>query len=643
MVLPPERAILASVVSHNPNALVLFDNEQRISLINQAFTVSFGWEEAEMRGKSAAEFSQIMSSGITGGQWPNTLWSKEPSNCELELRKRDGQTLFVQLTGYGLEDESGNQAGYLISLADISERKLFELKLQETIERYTSLKKYNHDAVISLDLEGRVINYNNVAQRMLGRPVEELAGKDFSPYALVDRIGPILAEAHRDISVERILNGIQHSSGSVCEILASIAPIIINGEITGYYMIAKDISEQKKLLIEKEAAEAMTRAKSEFLAMMSHEIRNPMNGIIGMTRLLLSSPSLEGELREYVELIRKSGHSLLNIVNDVLDFTRLESGKSELNYEPFRLSELTGELLAIQMPNAVQKGLKLEVWNDERIPAQLIGDKSKLSQVLLNLIGNAVKFTDSGSIKVSFRLAGQRGDQLELEGVIEDTGIGISESELPQLFHPFTRLDNYLTRTVEGSGLGLAISRRLVEIMGGKIAVRSVVGEGSTFTFRVVCRVAPLELAAPVRVPQVSETTRPLRVLIGEDNEINQLVIRKMLEKSGHQVVLAANGAEVLEEIRRNNCYDLILLDILMPVMNGMETMQELQALQLDRLPYVIAVTANALKGDREACLAAGMDDYLSKPIRRDKLEQALAKYWASPKNNLTSAMDYGE
>ncbi|WP_101808994.1 PAS domain-containing hybrid sensor histidine kinase/response regulator [Paenibacillus pasadenensis] len=631
----PSRAMLASVISLSPVPLLLFDSGLSIMTVNPAFLRTFACTEQELTGLGADALARLCfpADSLCRAELAR-IRQLEPIDCEEEMTLQSGERRMFRIIGYALDGEEGAGGGYLLSLEDVSERKRFELQLQESVERYTSLKKYNHDAVISLDLQGRVINYNQEAGRLLGMPVEELAGKDFSPYLLVEEIGPILRQASQDTEAERQLSGMRHRSGRVTEILASIAPIIINGTIKGYYLIAKDMSEQKKLLIEKEAAEATNRAKNEFLTMMSHEIRNPMNGILGLTRMVLDTP-LEEEARRYIELIRKSSHALLHIVNDTLDYTRLESAGAEAAEErPFRLAELLDEIVAIQMPIVVQKGLKLETAISADVPAELLGDREKLGKVLLNLIGNAVKFTDRGQIRAVFSAGGEdRGSRL-IECEVSDTGIGITETEQQQLFHPFRRIGTYMTRAEEGSGLGLAISRRLVELMGGTIEVESEPGQGSRFRFRFAAKAARDQPphALPDAAMAAPEPDGPLRVLVAEDNEINQLVIRKMLEKSGHSVRVVANGAEVLEALQEPEPYDLLLLDILMPVLGGFETMDEIRAMGLARPPYVVAVTANALRGDREACLAAGMDDYLSKPIRRDKLEEAIDAYRSSSK-----------
>ncbi|QJC51739.1 PAS domain S-box protein [Paenibacillus albicereus] len=634
----PGRAMLASVISRSPNPLLLFDSGFRIIMVNPAFLRAFDCTAEELAGFGADAFARrcFPADSVCKAELAR-IRDREPIDCEEELTVAGGERRTFRVIGYELEGEAGSGGGYLLSLEDVSERKRFELQLQESVERYTSLKKYNHDAVISLDLQGRVINFNQEAARLLGKPAEELAGKDFSPYLLVEEsggtaeIGPILRQASEDTAAERKFTGMRHSGGRITEILASIAPIIINGTTKGYYLIAKDMSVQKKLLIDKEAAEATNRAKNEFLSMMSHEIRNPMNGILGLTRMMLDTP-LEGEARQYIELIRKSSHALLHIVNDTLDYTRLESEGTERAVErPFRLDELLDEIIAIHMPIIVQKELRLETSIAKDMPAELLGDRGKLGQVLLNLIGNAVKFTDRGDIRVAFTLKEGAGASLLVEGEVSDTGVGITEFEQQQLFHPFRRIGAYMTRTEEGSGLGLAISRRLVELMGGAIEVESTPGQGSRFRFRFAAKAVEARPSSGQAEPS-PESDGPLRVLVGEDNEINQLVIRKMLEKSGHAVRVVSNGAEVLEALQEEGPYDLLLLDILMPVLGGFETMAAMQKMKLEQPPYVVAVTANALRGDREACLEAGMDDYLSKPIRRDKLEEALAAFRISAK-----------
>ncbi|NOU71877.1 PAS domain S-box protein [Paenibacillus sp. LMG 31458] len=562
-----------------------------------------------------------------------TTISSEFRNLQL-----DGTIKYMQIRVSVTFDENGIPVKMNGTTQDITERKKVELKLQESVERYTSLKKYNHDAIISLDVKGRIINTNEMAERLTGYKVIEMRGERISKFIGERNLRRILSYSIEDVTTERKINKIRHKDGHHVEVLTTIAPIIINKENVGYYVIAKDMTEQKQLLIAKEAAENTNKAKSEFLAMMSHEIRTPMNGVIGMTDLLLTTTDLDDEQKEYVEIINKSGNTLIKIINDILDFSKIEAGKTELQEQPFDIRDCIDDTLAVLMPKAHEKKLDIQVSMITELPYKLIGDYDRVKQVLMNLISNAIKFTYSGGVFIEVENNGRENQKLQLKISIKDTGIGIPKEKLNHLFDPFYQLDSFMTRQSEGTGLGLAISKKIVGLMGGDIWIEQTGEPGATFVFTVWFK-EEVSYQEDSSLQEIFFVQKPLKVLIAEDNQINQLVLRKMIEKMGHFTSIVENGNQVIRALAYET-YDIIFMDIQMPVLNGLETTKQIkETMPPEKVPYIIAVTANALKGDREKCLEAGMDDYISKPIKSEVIFDRIEKFQKTQRREINGGV----
>ncbi len=500
------------------------------------------------------------------------------------------------------------------------------------------------DSVIVLDAKNRIVDMNPSARKLFGRHTQKAVGQSAR---VLFGSRPELIDLYRDAIDKRDEITIENG-GAKYHFDLRISPLRDQrARLTGRLIVLRDITARKKVEEElreaKLTAESATRAKSEFLAMMSHEIRTPMNAVLGIADLMLATET-DPVRYDLVQTIHQSGESLLTIINDVLDFSKIESGKMELESHPFDIRQCVEQSLDLLSSKASERGLGLSCITSENTPAVIIGDVMRLKQILVNLVGNAIKFTEYGEIvvRVSSRKAqlpetNPQDDLWEIQFAVRDTGIGIPHDRLDRLFQLFSQVDTSTTRKYGGTGLGLAICQRLSELMGGKIWVESegIPGKGSTFYFTIAGRAHRVEPTAPeVQAAEPVSTKpavdaqmaerRPLRILLAEDNPINQKVAQHTLARLGYRADVAVNGLEVLEACS-NRTYDVVLMDMHMPEMDGVEATRLLRhRFPTDQMPVIVAVTADAMQGDRERFLERGMDYYISKPLRIEDLMQVL-------------------
>lgn len=762
------------------DAFVEIDADGSITDWNSRSEILYGWQRSEVVGKSCQSIVPERHRDLFASLLRRFTTTDAPLLFDKPVPgrglRRDGSEFPVAMSCFKLQREGGTR--FALFVRDLTESKKMEEVLRETEERSQRILDNIEDGYCEVDLRGNYVCVNDAYCRLFDRSKSEYAGASYKTFG-TDQLKNTMRRVYEEVyRTGNSVKSMEYEGRPGQFIEASISlKRDVKGQPVGFVSVMRDCTVRKLhergLADAKEAAETANRAKSRFLANMSHEVRTPMNGIIGMTELALCT-ELSPEQREFLSIVKLSANSLLVVLNDILDYSKMEAGKVELDPVEFSMADLVGDSMKTMAIAAHQKGLELALHVDPEVPPALIGDSMRLRQVFLNLVGNAIKFTDTGEMEVSVEAVGRSAGEVQLRVSVRDTGIGISDGKRAKLFQPFEQADASTTRQYGGTGLGLAISRRIVNLMGGDVSAESTPGVGSLFHFtlrlaiaggasnnaqpdagapaslddllglpvliiddnstnrRILegmvrhwrmlaegacsgeeglakleaafqagrpfglilldermpgmdgievlgriranprlrratimmltsddqsasaarCRqmgaeaylikpIRPAELLMTIRkllgkseteagLPAAAaqpRSARPLSVLVAEDNAVNQRVATAMLERLGHRVTLAVNGSEAVAKWREGK-FDLVLMDVQMPELDGFEATRSIRDYELNGKPRtpIIAMTAHAMTGDRERCLEAGMDDYVSKPVRREALDAAIAR-----------------
>ncbi len=636
-------AALSAAIEHLPQGILLLGGDLRVKVVNPQFAAILGLPPALAR-------AGVHAHEILGWQMRNGRFEGDPAaRAQAERALRTGTMIpqhyerhmpdgrVVEIRTVLLPDGAGGVRCY----TDVTWRKLQEQALAAARDAAMAAEAALAAAIgnlpqgiMMLGPDGRIRVMNRRMEDLLGlppglahpgRPVSDILAwqVESGEFAGAPEVLDRARRLNRDFQDHPAVYERRRPDGTWVEVLT--VPLADGGQLRTYTDITERKRTERVLAEARDAAEAGARARTEFLAVVSHEIRTPLNAVIGLSGLLQSSPLSPGQA-EHARLIREAGDHLLSLVNDILDFASLDAGKLALAEAPLDPRAETMAVLDLMRPEAHAKGLALLADIAPEVPARALGDAGRLRQILLNLVGNAVKFTPAGTVRVGLRLLDGAGpDRLRLGFEVSDTGIGIPPEGQGRLFSAFSQVDSSTSRRFGGTGLGLAICRQLIERMGGSIRVESAPGEGSRFAFDIRLRAAaaPARPAAgPMALPPLA---RRLDVLIAEDNPTNRLVLSHWLEHMGHAVAVAADGAEAVAAVRERR-FDLIVMDVMMPGMDGLAATRAIRALPgaAGRIP-IIGLTASAMPEDEAACRAAGMDGYERKPVRPERLPGAIA------------------
>ena len=646
-------ALFSTLLAHS--LVSVTDGAGTIIEVNDQFCRISGYRREELIGAN----HRLLNSGVQGRAFWVDMWQTVVGGtswrAEVCNRAKDGSLYWVDSVVAPFVDTHGRIEKIVSIRNDITDRKRAEAERLRLTALQQGILDSANLAIIATDPVGVITMWNATATSLLKWTAEEMVGKQTPAIIhlgeevvartsdltrelgipVVPGFGTFAAKARIDrVADEREWSYVRKDGSRFPVRLSVTALRDASDTVTGYLGIAADITEsrphQQELLQAKDSAEAGLRAKAEFLATMSHEIRTPMNGVIGMTDLLLDT-TLDAQQQEFAQTIRSCGESLLVVINDILDVSKLDAGKVELELIPFSITRVVTDIIVLLSSQAASKQLNLTCQIPRALPAQVIGDPTRIRQILLNLVSNALKFTATGSVIVRIVLLAEDSRNLRLAIEVQDTGIGLLAGQIERLGQAFMQADSSTTRRFGGSGLGITICMQLLSLMKSGLEVESTLGRGSCFRFVLDLPLGAMD-GQPALVPASAAAAwgmKMTRVLVVDDTVINRRIMELLLQKVATRIDVAVNGVEAVQAVL-DHCYDCVFMDCQMPEMDGYQATAAIRRHEATAsLPrqLIIALTAHALPGDKERCLEVGMDDYLSKPIREKDLLAALGRH----------------
>lgn len=615
--------------------MLIISVDGKITDVNHAAQDITGFNQTELLG---TEFYGYFTNKQIAQEVCNDLFVKGSlKEIFLTYKNKDGRSIDVLFNGSVYKNNVGELAGAVIVTKDIAEQKLalelqlanktFELQNEDNEERAAELILANYarglieasrDPLVTISPEGKITDMNEALAKVTGMTREELQGTDFFDYFTdPQKAREVYQEVFAKGFVADSLLTIRHVKGKLTDVLfnGSVYKDSV-GNVVGVVIVARDTTEQQRLTKElTEAivfAESAVKSKQQFLSNMSHEIRTPMNAIIGFTKVLLKT-ELNLKQKEYLTAIKLSGDALIVLINDILDLAKVDSGKMQFEQVPFKMAASLAAMLHLFETKIHEKNLKFIREFDNKIPDILVGDPVRLHQIIINLVSNAVKFTSKGRITMSVNLIAENDESVKIRFCVSDTGIGIAENKLERIFENFQQASSGTSRLYGGTGLGLAIVKQLVEAQKGLITVKSIVGEGSEFSFEMDFLKSTTQISIESEIEDFDLDIRNLRVLVAEDIALNQLLMKTLLDDFGFECEIAENGQIAVEKLNTRT-FNVVLMDLQMPVMNGFEATRFIRNVLHSDIP-IIALTADVTTVDLEKCKAVGMNDYIAKPV----------------------------